>query len=233
MKRVPCAQFTVDDAHVTDDAAVRIELRVEHERAQMVAMALRRRNALDDRLENVFDADALFRARENALALLHDEQLFDFAHHALGIGGGQIDLVDHRNDRQIVFERQMVVRQRLRFDALRRVDNENRALACRKRTRDLVRKVDVPRRVDQIQLIDLPVFRAIVERDGMHADRDPALALQVHRIERLLFHVARFDGARQFQQAIRERRLAVIDVRDDAEVADVRRDCPCGAVIRF
>ena len=58
----------------------------------------------------------------------------------------------------------------------------------------------------------------------MHANGDPALALQIHRIERLVFHVAHLDRLGELEQAIGERRLAVIDVRDNAKIADVRRN---------
>ena len=58
----------------------------------------------------------------------------------------------------------------------------------------------------------------------MHADRDAALALEVHRVERLFLEIARLDGSRNLEQPIGERRLAVVDVRDDAEIADVARN---------
>src|SRR5580658_7725461 len=58
----------------------------------------------------------------------------------------------------------------------------------------------------------------------MHANRDAALALEVHRIERLLFEVARGDGAGDLEQPVGEGRLPMVDVRDDAKVADVARD---------
>ena len=169
-----------------------------------------------------------------ALARMHSlrsmiEQLLDFAHHALGIGGGQIDLVDHRDDRQVVFEREMIVRQRLRLDALRRVDDQQRAFAGGQRARDFVREVDVPGRVDQVELVRLSVGRFIVQRDRMHANRDPALALEIHRVERLLFHIAHRDRLGELEQTVRERRLAVIDVRDDAKIADVGRNFEYGA----
>ena len=48
----------------------------------------------------------------------------------------------------------------------------------------------------------------------------PALALEVHRVEHLRAHVALGDGVRELEDAVGERRLAVVDVRDDREVAD-------------
>jgi hypothetical protein len=45
------------------------------------------------------------------------------------VGGGQVDLVEHRDDRQVVLQRQVEVGQRLGLDALRGVDQQDRALA--------------------------------------------------------------------------------------------------------
>ena len=53
----------------------------------------------------------------------------------------------------------------------------------------------------------------------MRLDRDPALALQVHRIEQLILLVALVDRAGALEQSIRQGGLAVIDVRDDAKIA--------------
>ena len=50
---------------------------------------------------------------------------------------------------------------------------------------------------------------------------DAALALDVHTIEVLVAHLARFDNSGQLEHAIRERRLPMIDMGDDAEVTDL------------
>ena len=49
----------------------------------------------------------------------------------------------------------------------------------------------------------------------------PALALEVHRVEELLGHLALGERPRALHQAVGEGRLAVVDVGDDREVADV------------
>ncbi len=108
-KSRPGRKGPVHDSQVADDAAIRIELSVEDQRAQMIAVSLWRRNALDDRLQDGFDTDPVLGAGENAFALLHHEQFFDLAHDALGIGGRQVDLIDDRDDREFVLERQVVV----------------------------------------------------------------------------------------------------------------------------
>src|SRR5688572_2265980 len=53
----------------------------------------------------------------------------------------------------------------------------------------------------------------------MRFDRDPALAFQVHRIEQLILFIAGLDCPGAIEQSIRKRRLSVIDMRDDAEIA--------------
>ena len=59
-----------------------------------------------------------------------------------------------------------------------------------------------------------------VDAHVLGLDRDAPLALEVHRVEVLLAHVAGVDGAGDLEDAVRQRRLAVVDVGDDREVAD-------------
>ena len=48
---------------------------------------------------------------------------------SLGLGAGQVDLVDDRDDLELVLERQVGVGDGLRLDALRGVHHQERALA--------------------------------------------------------------------------------------------------------
>ena len=48
-----------------------------------------------------------------------------------------------------------------------------------------------------------------------------SLALDVHGIEHLFDHFARFERAGELDQAVGERRFAVVDMGDDGEVADI------------
>ena len=56
--------------------------------------------------------------------------------------------------------------------------------------------------------------------DLPQADPDAA-SLEVHRVEELGAHVAHGDRLGDLEDAVRERRLAVVDVRDDRKVADL------------
>ena len=73
----------------------------------------------------------------------------------------------------------------------------------------------MPGGVDQVQLVALPG-----NANRLRLDRDPSLALELHRIEQLFTHVAVGDGVGELEDPIRECRLSVVDVRDDGEVAD-------------
>src|SRR5436189_2155042 len=53
----------------------------------------------------------------------------------------------------------------------------------------------------------------------MRLDRDAAFAFEIHRIEQLILLVARVDRAGAVEQSIGKRGLAVIDMRDDAEIS--------------
>jgi len=77
----------------------------------------------------------------------------------------------------------------------------------------------MPRRVEQVQPKRLSLFGRVTHHHRMRFDRDPALPFQVHRIKELILPFPLLDGARALKQPVRQRRFAVIDMRDDAEVA--------------
>src|SRR5213083_1940180 len=70
-------------------------------------------------------------------------------------------------------------------------------------------------RVDEVELVPLPL-----DAHRLRLDRDAPLAFQIHRVEHLLAHVTARDGVRELEYAIGQRRLPMIDVGDDREVAD-------------
>ena len=128
----------------------------------------------------------------------------------------QVDLVHGRDDLEVRLDREVRVRERLRLAALRGVDDEQRPLAGLEGARHLVREVDVPGRVDEVELVALPR-----DAHGLRLDRDAALPLELHRVEQLLPHLAAGDRVRQLEDAVGQRRLPVVDVGDDREVADL------------
>jgi hypothetical protein len=71
---------------------------------------------------------------------------------AVGLGGGQVDLVEDRDDLVVGVDRLVDVGERLRLDALAGVDHQQRALAGGAASAvDLVGEVDMAGRVDQVE----------------------------------------------------------------------------------
>jgi hypothetical protein len=215
------AKRAVDHPDEGHHATVLVVRRVEDQGPRRRrAVAFGRRHPLDDRVEHRGDALAgLGRDPQNVVGLVA-EQLGDVLGHLVGIGGRQVDLVEHRDDLEVVLDRQVGVRQGLGLESLRGVDDQDRALAGGQGARDLVGEVDVPRGVDEVELVLLALVLP-EDADRLGLDGDAALALELHRVEQLLAHLARRDGVGHLEDAIGERRLAVVDVRDDREVADV------------
>ncbi len=69
------------------------------------------------------------------------------------VRGGQVDLVDDRHDLMVVLDALVDVGERLRLDALRRVDDQQRAFAGGQAAADFIGEVDVAGRVHQVELI--------------------------------------------------------------------------------
>ena len=74
--------------------------------------------------------------------------------------------------------------------------------------------------VDQVEHIQLTVGRPVFHAGCLQLDRDAALALQLHVVEELFLHVAGGHRARVLQQPVGQGGFAVVDVGDDAEIAD-------------
>ena len=216
------AELAVDDAHVGDDAAVLVVDGVEDEGAcRRRRVAVGRRHARDDGLQDLAHALARLGRHGEDLVGLGAGELVHLELRLRHVGRRQVDLVEHGDDLEVVLDRQVGVGDGLRLDALRGVDEQHRALAGRERARHLVGEVDVTRRVDEVELVVLAVARAVGDAHGLRLDGDAALALEVHAIEELLLHVARAHRAGELEDAVGQRRLAVVDVSHDGEVADV------------
>ena len=178
----------------------------------------------DDRLEDLASARAFLGAGQDRGRGVEADDVLDLALALVRLRARQVDLVDDRDDVEVVVHGQIGVGERLRLDALRGIDEQQRAFAGGERPRDLVAEIDVAGRVDQIQDVLLAVCRGVVQADGVRLDGDAALALEVHGVEDLRLHLARLKRAGELEEAICQRRLAMVDVRDDREIADMSVD---------
>ena len=157
-----------------------------------------------------------------------EEQLVDLVDDLVDAGVGTVDLVDDQDHRQPRLQRLAQHEPRLRQRPLAGVDQQQHAVDHRQPALDLAAEVGVAGGVDDVELDP-----AVADRGVLGQDRDPLLALEVHRVEHPLGHVlVGAEGARLPQQGVHQRRLAVVDVGDDRDVADVGPDCH-GAALRL
>ena len=122
---------------------------------------------------------------------------------------------------QIIIQGQIEVGDRLRLDPLRGIDDDQRTFASHEGAPHFVRKIDVPRGVDEIQQIVLPVRGTVGERDRIALDRNAPLALDIHRVEQLIAKLALRNAATGLDQPIGQGRLPMVDMGDNAEVPNM------------
>jgi hypothetical protein len=134
---------------------------------------------------------------------------------------GPVDLVDDEDDRHVLRQRLAQHEAGLRQRALGGVDEQRHAVDHRQAALDLAAEVGVARGVDDVDEQVLATDRGVLRED-----RDALLALEVHRVHDPVLHGALVllvlgVGAGLQQHGVDERGLAVVDVRDDRDVADV------------
>ena len=78
-------------------------------------------------------------------------------------------------------------------------------------------------RIDQVERIGLAVGGLVVEPNGLRLDGNAALALELHIVEHLFFHLALGQSACRLNQAVSQRGFAMVDMRDDGKIADMFR----------
>ena len=216
------AQHAIHHPHLHDGAAVGVEPGVEDQSAQRsLAASARRRDAGDQGIQHGVHARAQLGAHRQVFRRRQAQQVFNLLGGFLHAGGGQVNLVEHRDDFQVVAQGQVGIGQRLGFDPLGSVHQQQGALAGGQRAGDLVGKVHVAGGVNQVELVGVAVAGAVEQADGVGFDGDAPLALQVHGVEDLVLSFPFAQRTRAFQQAVGQGGLAVVDVGNDAEVSDV------------
>ena len=106
---------------------------------------------------------------------------------------------------------------RLRQRSFRGVDQQHHAVDHRQRALHLAAEVGVAGRVDDVDL-----HAAVLDGGVLGEDRDAALALEVVRVHHSLHDVlVGAEDAALVQHRVDQRGLAVVDVGDDGDVADI------------
>ena len=235
---------------------VGLEDRADHLEGLVLAGGVRLRHVLQDQVEERGQALVLrtlrllghpaaaarpIEHREVELLLggvERDEQIEDLVQHFLMALVVPVDLVDRDDRLETHFQGLAEHELGLRHRAFRSVDQNHGAVDHVEDALDLAAEIGVARRVDDVDAGVLPLHR---RRLGQ--DRDAALLFEVVRIHRALFGpLVLAERARLGEQLVDESGLAVIDMRDDRDVAKLhkghrkrvkagRMDHPPGAVL--
>ena len=128
---------------------------------------------------------------------------------------GLVDLVDADDRLEADLERLADHELGLRHRPFGGVDEHDRAVDHRQDALDLAAEIGMARRVDDVDAHVLPHDRGRLGENG-----DAALALEVARIHHPLGDaLVLAERARLLEQPVDERRLAMVDVGDDGDVA--------------
>ena len=76
------------------------------------------------------------------------------------------------------------------------------------------------RGINKVEDVGLAIGRGVFHAGGLELDGDAAFALQLHVVEKLRLHVASRNSAGVLQEPIGQGGFPVVDVGDDAEIAD-------------
>ncbi len=83
------------------------------------------------------------------------DHVLDLLAHLFRLRRREVDLVQDRDHLMVVVERLIDIGERLRLDPLARIDHQQRALAGGEAAVHLIGEIDMARRVDQVQLVEL------------------------------------------------------------------------------
>jgi len=134
-----------------------------------------------------------------------------------------IDLVDHKDDGEVAGECLAQHEPGLRQRAFGGIDQQHDAVDHRQGPFDLAAEVGVTGGVDDVQR-DVVVGAIVVphERGVLRQDRDALLALEIARVHDALGNfLVGTEGAGLVQHCVDEGGLAVVDVGDDRQVANI------------
>lgn len=74
--------------------------------------------------------------------------------------------------------------------------------------------------VDEVQMVDRPILRLVVQPHRPGLDGNAPFPLQVHVVQQLALHLPLLHRPAQFNEPVGQGGLAVVDVRDNGKISD-------------
>ena len=216
------AQNAVHDAEQNHHSLIGIVPGVKDKRLERgLKIALRGGEAVDHCVQHLVDIQPRLGRDCHGIGAVQPDTFLYFGSDAVGVGAGQIDLVQYRHDLMVMIQREIDVGQGLRFHALCGVHHQQRAVAGREGAGNLIVEVHMAGGINEIQNILRAVPVPVRDADGLRLDGNAALAFQIHLVQILIAFFAVAHEAGIFEDAVGQGGFAVVNVGDDAEVAEM------------
>jgi hypothetical protein len=185
------------------------------EELRMLRELLRLWDFLDDAIEYRLDIFSGLRRDWYDILSRAPEEVDHLRTHSLDVRTREVDLIQHWDDREIILEGEIDIRQGLCLDPLSRIDHEDRSLGRGETAGNFILEVDMSRGIDQVELDSFPLHP-----DRSELDRDTTLTLEIHLVKCLRLDLPLLECPRDLHESISERRFPMIDMGDDAEITD-------------
>src|SRR5688500_11871954 len=97
--------LAVNDAYVGYDSLICVVVTIENKGTQRyISLPMRWRHVFHDRFEDILDASAFLRGGHYHFVAGEGDHMLDLVRYHIRLRGGEVDLVDHGDNRQVVFE---------------------------------------------------------------------------------------------------------------------------------
>ncbi len=218
---VTFAEGAVHDFKVSDDAAESIEHRVEDKRLQRgLGVSFGCGNLVHDGVQDSLYAFARPGADPQDILRFAAQQVYNLVRHHFRLGGIHVNLVEDRDNFQIMVNGLIQVGNRLCLNTLRCIDYQQGPLAGSDAAGHFIAEVHMAGRINQVEAVSDTVPE-VIHLDGVALDGNALLPLQVHVVQYLVFHFPVAERAGQLQQPVRQCGLPMVDMCDDAKIADI------------
>ena len=197
---ISLADYSIFDLKVSDNATEGVEYRVKNQclqRSFLITFGMR--NAFDNGCEDFLHAHSGLTGCTYNLITLAAQQFYDFVLYLFGHGTCHITFIDNGDNFEIMFDSHIQIGDGLCLHSLRCVYDKQRTFASGNGTGYLIRKIHVPRSVNQVKDI-LFTFVVVLHLDSVALDGDTSLLLQIHIIKHL--PVSHLNSVGKLQQAV-------------------------------
>ena len=186
----PFADLSFLDPAEHDHAPIGIIHGIKDQRLQRcLRIAFGRRDLPDDLFQDVIHIQPGLCGDQGRLLGVNTDHVLDLLLDPLRLRAGQIDLIDHGHDIQVMIQRQVDICQGLGLHSLGRVHHQDRPVAGCQAPGNLVVKIHMPRRIDQIENVFFSVSCLVDRAHRLGLDGDAPLPLQIHVVQHLGLHL--------------------------------------------